>query len=167
MEVDTAVLDARRDTWAVNGADAMLVFGILRTHNYISPYLDRSLRDLRLTAIQLNVLLTLQNEPSGLALSEIGRRLAVSKANVTGLIDRLEHKGLLERCSASDRRITLARVTAEGTRLLSEVLPRHNDLLSQIGDCLSESQKKRLTSLLSRLRAGMRSRGLHRHGFHE
>jgi MarR family 2-MHQ and catechol resistance regulon transcriptional repressor len=157
---------AQRDDWTVSGTDAMLVFGILRTHNYISPYLDRSLRDIHLTGIQLNVLLLVRDEPEGLALSELGRRLAVTKANVTGLVDRLEQKGLVERCNTADRRVTLARITAEGRRLLGDVLPRHNELLTQIGDCLTEPQKKRLTSLLYQLRASMRRKGLHRHDKH-
>jgi MarR family transcriptional regulator, 2-MHQ and catechol-resistance regulon repressor len=154
------------DVGAASSTDAMLVFGIMRTHNYISPYLDRSLRDLRLTAIQLNVLLQLRDNPDGLPLSEIGRRLAVSKANVTGLADRLEHKGLLERTNTADRRVTLARITPAGGNLLAEVLPRHYDLLTRIGDCLTDSQKKRLTSLLSRLREGMRAKGMHHHDHH-
>lgn len=145
-------------------ADALLVFNILRTQSYISPYLDRNLKDIHITAPQLEVLLLLRDSPEGLPLGEIGRRLVVTKANVTGLIDRLEQKKLVARENTDDRRVTLARLTPDSLHLLDQVLPRHNEQLAEIGDCLSPDEKELAIKLLSKLRDGMRAKGMHKHG---
>ena len=52
--------------------------------------------------------------------------LGVSLSNATGLIDRMEERGFIERTRvAEDRRIVLVRVTEAGTRMVQE-----NDALS-------------------------------------
>jgi MarR family 2-MHQ and catechol resistance regulon transcriptional repressor len=143
-----------------------LVHNILRTHHYVSPCIDRSLRDLNLSGIQLSVLLLLQSAPEGLPLGEIGRQQVVTKANVTGLIDRLEQKGLVTRHTTDDRRVVLAKLTPEGARIVSDVLPKHNELLAQVGECLDDNEKHELIALLSKLRERMREKGLHHHEHH-
>jgi MarR family 2-MHQ and catechol resistance regulon transcriptional repressor len=147
----------------IDGLDALLVFSIMRTSNYISPWLDRNLRELRMTATQLEVLLLLRSEPGGLPLSEIGRRLVVTKANITGLADRLEHKGFVERADTSDRRVTLARLTEAGTRLIDSVLPQHNRSVESMTTALSDAEKRTIIELLYRMREDMRAKGMH-HG---
>lgn len=147
----------------IDGLDALLVFSIMRTSNYISPWLDRGLRELRMTATQLEVLLLLRSEPSGLPLSEIGRRLVVSKANITGLIDRLETKRFVERADTSDRRVTLARLTPSGTQLIDSVLPHHNQSVQTMTSILSDTEKRTVIELLYRMREDMRAKGMH-HG---
>lgn len=138
--------------------DTLLVFNIMRTHNYVSPYIDRSLRELQLTSSQLDVLLVLLEEPDGVPLSEIGRRLVVTKANVTGLIDRLEKKEFVERGSGSDRRVCVARITDSGRELVGRILPDHEKLLARLVDCLGQEEKRQLVELLSRLRKGLREK---------
>ena len=76
--------------------DTVLVFSLLRTHSYLGPFIDEDLRRQNLTSAQLNTLLVLRAAGAeGLLMGEIGRRLVVTKANVTGLIDRLERQGLV------------------------------------------------------------------------
>jgi MarR family 2-MHQ and catechol resistance regulon transcriptional repressor len=144
---------------ATASLELLLVLNILRTHNYLNPHIDNSLRDLKLRAGQFNALCILYAESGkGVPLGEIGRRLVVSKANITGLIDRLEQKGLVCRSGSDDRRITEARLTTEGIRLIEEVLPRHRTLVSNLMDCLNTQEKRRLIELLTKLRFGLRAK---------
>lgn len=146
--------------------DSQLVHNILRSHHYVCPCIDRSLRDLNLSGIQLNAMLLLQASPAGLPLGEIGRRLVVTKANITGLIDRLEQKGLVTRHTTDDRRVVLAKLTPEGARIVGDVLPRHQELLARVGECLEDDEKRQIVALLSKLREKMREKGLHHHEHH-
>ncbi|MBD3243254.1 MAG: MarR family transcriptional regulator [Chitinivibrionales bacterium] len=141
---------------SATGLDALLVYNILLTHNHVSPFLDRSLRDLQLTSSQLNVMLLLIEQPKGLPLSEIGKRLVVSKANVTGLIDRLEQKGYVCRNSCDDRRVTRACLTEEGHRTVTSIMPAHEKTLAKLVGCLNKAEKRELVQLLSKLRRGIR-----------
>ena len=136
--------------------DAMVVYNIMRAHAAISPSIDGSLRDLKLTGAQFNVLILLQASPDGLPLGELGRRLVVTKPNVTGLIDRLEQKGLVERAVSADRRVTLARITPAGRRLTDDIAPRHAALLCRLVSGLTAAEKQTLSALLTRLRRGIR-----------
>jgi MarR family 2-MHQ and catechol resistance regulon transcriptional repressor len=143
--------------------DALLVHNLLRTEAALSPHVDRGLRDLNLTGAQFNALLVLRDAGAdGLPLSEVGRRLVVTKANVTGLIDRLERQGLVRRdpgASPEDRRITHARLTEKGMALLEEALPRRRQVLAQSFTGLSPEEKAQLISLLTRLRRALREAG--------
>src|SRR5258708_1007483 len=104
--------------------DILLAYNVLRTATALHPHIDRGLRELNLTGSQLNALMVLKDAgPEGISLGEIGRALVVTKANVTGLIDRLERNGLVERRvgapargsgSHADRRVTLAKLTKRG-----------------------------------------------------
>ncbi len=139
--------------------DVMLVYNLLRTHNYLAPFLDAELRAQRLTATQLNALLVLHNAGrEGLLMGEIGERLVVTKSNVTGLVDRLEKQGLVSRSSLEDRRATAVRITPAGRKLLQGVLPHHTRLLAELTDCLEPAEKKTLVGLLTKLRRELRHR---------
>ena len=93
--------------------DTMLVHNLLRTHSYLSPFIDADLRRQNLTSAQLNVLLALRSaRPDGLRMGEVGERLVVTRSNVTGLIDRLERQGLVARTAHRDRRATVVRLAS-------------------------------------------------------
>ncbi|MBC8101023.1 MAG: MarR family transcriptional regulator, partial [Cytophagales bacterium] len=138
-------------------ADAMVVYNVVRTNAALSPYLDAALKDLHLTGAQMNTLLVLRDAgPEGLPLTEVGRRLVVTKANVTGLMDRLERQELIRRDSdAPDRRVIRACLTTRGAALLEAALPHRDRLLSDLLACLSSTEKADLIGLLTKLRRGL------------
>jgi DNA-binding MarR family transcriptional regulator len=80
---------------------------------------------LGISMAQLNIIYTLQRN-GVMAMSRLAEVLGVSLSNATGLIDRMEERGFIERTRvAEDRRIVLVRVTEAGTRMVQE-----NDALS-------------------------------------
>jgi len=140
--------------------DTMLVFNLLRTHSQIKPFLEAGLGGDSLTAAQLNALLVLRAaEPHGMLMSEIGRKLVVTRSNVTGLVDRLERRGLVVRADHADRRATVVRLTREGAGLLESTVPAHARMLAGLTACLTDRQKQTLIRLLTTLRRGLRRRG--------
>jgi MarR family 2-MHQ and catechol resistance regulon transcriptional repressor len=143
--------------------DTVLVFNLLRTHSHLSPFIDANLRRQHLTSSQLNALLVLRTAGNkGLLMGEIGRRLVVTKSNVTGLIDRLERQGLVLRADHRDRRATTVRLTDAGAKLLERTAPRHARWLAELTDCLAAREKRMLIRLLTKLRRELRLQ--HRRG---
>jgi MarR family 2-MHQ and catechol resistance regulon transcriptional repressor len=143
----------------IGDADALLIYNLLRTLNALSPFIDRGLRELHLTGAQLNALMVLRDAgQEGITLTDLGRRLVVTKANVTGLVDRLERDGLVLRDSHADRRITIARLTPDGEATLTAALPRHREILTELLGELSADEKTQLIGLLTRLRRAIRER---------
>ena len=79
-----------------------------------------------LSPSQFNVLNLLRLNPAGLSQSDLSRQLIMHRSNVTGLVDRLERRGLVARREvAADRRAYSVVLTAAGVRLLREILPRY------------------------------------------
>ena len=80
------------------------------------------LADLGLTFAQAHALRVLDPERA-LPMSTLARDLACDASNVTGIADRLEARGLIERRSAEgDRRVKVLMLTPAGTDLRERVL---------------------------------------------
>jgi len=73
---------------------------------------------------QFNILNVLRDAPEGLSQSDLSRQLIMHRSNVTGLVDRLETRGLVRRAEhADDRRAWRVMLTDAGHKLLAEILP--------------------------------------------
>jgi DNA-binding MarR family transcriptional regulator len=80
---------------------------------------------LGISMAQLNIMYTLQRD-GVMTMSRLADVLGVSLSNATGLVDRMEERGFIERTRVpEDRRVVLVRVTDAGTRMIQE-----NDALS-------------------------------------
>lgn len=93
-----------------------------------------------LSPSQFNVLNLLYGLPEGLSQTDVGRQLIVHRSNVTGLVDRLEKRGLVKRRAlAGDRRVYQVVLTAEGSRVMEEVLPLYHRNAEEVwGDCTAK-----------------------------
>ena len=99
------------------------------------------------------IVLTIVGE-DGLAPSEIARRVRVTRATVTGLIDGLEAEGYVERApSLEDRRRITIHLTVEGRALMEELLPAHLHRISQVMKGLTSQDLQDLRRLADRMRA--------------
>ena len=90
-----------------------------------------------LSPSQFNVLNLLRLTPAGLSQTDLSRQLIMHRSNVTGLVDRLEQRGLVARREvATDRRAYRVVLTALGARLLRDILPRYYEGAAQVWDRL-------------------------------
>jgi len=104
----------------------------------------------RISPSQFNILNLLYSEPSGLSQTELSRQLIMHRSNVTGLVDRLEARGLVRRKDvASDRRAYRVVLTETGRRLLKRILPRYYEGAERVWNGLSP---RRITELTAALR---------------
>src|SRR5512133_2036662 len=75
---------------------------------------------------QFNVLNLLRLNPGGLSQTALSRQLIVHRSNVTGLVDRLETRGLVAREEVEvDRRAYRVVLTSKGAALLEDILPEY------------------------------------------
>jgi len=99
---------------------------------------------------QFNVLNLLHSPPEGLSQIELSRQLIMHRSNVTGLVDRLEGKGLVTRTELpADRRAYRVVLTKSGASLLAEILPDYYRGAERIWDGFST---KRINALIEGLR---------------
>jgi DNA-binding MarR family transcriptional regulator len=137
-----------------------VILNLLFTSDAIDTYLSRSLAQHGLSRSAYNLLMILRmSDPTGRPLHEIGELLLTSRANVTGLVDCLEAKGLVQRVAdKTDRRSRLAVLTPDGGSLLDTVTPQHRDRMCDVVDTFSDHEKRQLTELLVRLRENVARR---------
>jgi DNA-binding MarR family transcriptional regulator len=76
-----------------------------------------------LTHAQFDIIATLGNTP-GMSYKELGDKTLITKGTLTGVIERLEQKGLVERQrNDCDKRSFFVRLTPEGERTFCTVFP--------------------------------------------
>lgn len=106
----------------------------------------------QLSPSQFNVLNLLGGHPDGLSQTALGRALIMHRSNLTGLVDRLEHRGLVARHdTADDRRAWRVRLTPDGRRLLAEILPHYHAAAEAVWGPLPVTRTRTLTATLSAL----------------
>ncbi len=126
---------------------------VLRTNDQIQIRFTRLFRDYGITGSQYNILRILRGEGKPLPILEIANRTVTVVPGITGLIDRLEQAGFVqrERCE-KDRRVIYVAITAQGTKVLTEldkpVLSHHEKLMGH----LSQAELKELSRLLEKVR---------------
>lgn len=82
-----------------------------------------NIRMLDLTPPQFDIIATLGNT-EGMSFKELGEKTLITKGTLTGVVDRLEAKGLVCRSlHAEDRRSTIVRLTEKGEREFHRVFP--------------------------------------------
>jgi DNA-binding MarR family transcriptional regulator len=113
--------------------------------------LQEELAKLDLTPPQLYVLATI-GYAGELPFSEIGAKMMVTVSNLTGIVDRLEDKGLVVRKrDTQDRRVVYVRLTGKGAKLYKRSIPSFEDSLAQLFSPLDRSQQKEISGLLRKL----------------
>ncbi len=87
---------------------------------------------------------------SPLPMSALAQALQCDNSNVTGIVDRLEARGLIERRDKpGDRRVKLIGLTAEGERWREQILERLHEPPEPIAG-LSASDQRALRDVLRR-----------------
>lgn len=83
---------------------------------------------------------------------DLGGKLLMSGANVTGVVDRLESKGFVRRVvQAGDRRTYIIHLTNSGGKLISKIFSRHAKVIEELASSLTSAERRQLTSLLKKL----------------
>ncbi len=117
----------------IDTARALIKAGFLFVDQTGRPYQARDL-----TLAQMDVLSALaRSDGASLSCSEIADRTLITKGGITGILDRLEARGLVKRIpSSDDRRSVRVRLSAKGIELFSKLYPElvrgHKSLLEKV-----------------------------------
>ena len=131
--------------------EAML--NILRTSDRFQNRFGRLFREYELTHSQYNVLRILRGEGKPMPCLEIGDRMIQVVPAMTGLLDRLEKQGLVqrERCT-EDRRVVYVDLTDAARELLKSMDDPVTELHKQLLGHLTQAELKELSRLLEKAR---------------
>ena len=135
-----------------------LTTAVMATANVFLRESQRLFRPHGLTAAQYNVLNVLAPRADGMSQRELSDLLVVDRSNVTGLLDRMEKSGWVQRADdPTDRRVYRVTLTPSGRRLWSIVEPRYRDVVAHVTRGVSISQMNECIELLNQLAASATS----------
>ena len=101
-------------------------------------------------------LLSMLERHGSITMSRIAELLDVSVSNATGLIDRIEERGLVERARVpDDRRVVHVQLTDKGRQTLHEVELFKEDMIHSVLERLDERQLRRVAQAMADLRGAV------------
>jgi DNA-binding MarR family transcriptional regulator len=122
-----------------------------RLNRWAEASVARAAGENRLSLRQLSALTMIESEQT--TLGDVAKRLMVTPAVVTGLIDRLERRGYVRRInSTDDRRRVLLALTDEGRAAADSVSSQLREEMAAALGSFSMSELEQLDISLERLR---------------
>lgn len=121
-------------------------------HITLKSEFNRALDELGLTLPQLEVLSVLKHAEEGLLLKEVEQRIHVAQSTTTGIVSRMEQKGLVSLCpDPKDRRAKCVRITDEGRALTERAAIQMKETGDRLFSSLSETEMEILRTLLQKM----------------
>jgi MarR family transcriptional regulator, organic hydroperoxide resistance regulator len=109
------------------------------------------------TPTQLSVL-KLLHEIGDLSLGTLSKEIRAHNSTVTGIVDRMEAAGLVERArSDEDRRVWIIRLTPQGRKVAERARVSPWDVLRQALDALPAAEQEKLTAILRKVALNVQS----------
>jgi DNA-binding MarR family transcriptional regulator len=153
--------EIRRLTEQIIGVEPTAIFTAMRTFevaNALAGAVESNLRhQFGLSVGRFSLLMILHRySESELTPSDLANRAAVTRATVTGLLDGLEHDGLVERRPHStDRRRVALKLTAAGKDFIAKLIPAYAPRLSAVASGLTEKERRQFLRLLDKIQLGL------------
>ncbi len=133
------------------------VLNVVRTASLLTNVGASLFRRYDLTEAQFGVLFALKYKGVEVTQTDLGRRLVVTRASITSVLDKLEDKGLVERKRVEgNRRIHHVELTKKGQELINKAEPVYRAAVHHITDVLGEKDCRALIRSLERLRVCLR-----------
>lgn len=151
LDAETKVAERPAD----HEAELRLWLRLLTCTTLIEGEVRSRLRDnFDVTLPRFDLMAQLDKTPGGMTLGELSQRMMVSAGNVTGLAERLESLGMLERrASPNDRRAQIVSLTGEGRRAFRAMARTHENWIAEIFSDLSADEIETLMRLLAKTKS--------------
>jgi DNA-binding MarR family transcriptional regulator len=128
------------------------VIGTIKTIKHVAMGL---FADEGMTSAQLQALGLLEFK-GPMLMRKLSEAMAVTPANITGIVDRLEEKKLVQRkYDKGDRRTTIIEITPEGKILQERLAERERDMIQKSLAQFTKEERIALKRLLEKFQKGM------------
>jgi DNA-binding MarR family transcriptional regulator len=124
-----------------------------RLFERLDAYLARDGLSFGRVAVMLQLM---RYRSTGLTPSELADKIGVTRATITGLLDRLAREGFVERAEhPSDRRSHVVHLTTSGFAKLAWVLPRHAGRVRTLLKTITAEERKVLVRVVAKIESAL------------
>jgi MarR family 2-MHQ and catechol resistance regulon transcriptional repressor len=129
-----------------------LVKELVQAYQAFEAYSGAHIKEMGLTMTQFDIVATLGNQPP-MTCKELGDKTLVSKGTMTGVLERLEAKGLIEKLmNADDGRSYKIALSKSGDKLFKKVFPEHVEYLGKAFGKLSKKELEQAVTVLKEVK---------------
>ena len=131
----------------------LLVKELVQAYQAFEMHSGAHIKEMGLTTTQFDIVATLGNQPP-MTCKELGEKTLVSKGTMTGVLERLETKGLIEKfMNADDGRSYKIGLSKTGDKLFKKVFPEHVEHLGKAFRKLSKQELEQAVTVLKEVKA--------------
>jgi DNA-binding MarR family transcriptional regulator len=143
--------EASTRTPVITNANEVVLVAVIQAGDRVLKAFDAFFRPFGLTDAQYNVLRILEGAREPLPQQDLAKRLLVSRANITSLVDKLEAQGLVQRCACEDRRVKLIQLTEQGLAFVEETFTALQRVCAALMRPFAPAEQRELHRMLTRL----------------
>jgi len=126
---------------------------LARAYQEFEGYSSTHIRGMGLLPVQFDVIATLANQPP-MTFKQLGEKTLISKSSLTGVVERMVHKGLISTLeNPDDARSFLLKLTPKGQKTFEQAFPEHLKHLEKVFKKLSKKQLKEIEASLKTLKS--------------
>ncbi|MDQ1144076.1 MarR family 2-MHQ and catechol resistance regulon transcriptional repressor [Bacillus sp. SORGH_AS 510] len=124
---------------------------LMQTSKAIHEKIKAEMAQYKLTITEFSVLEVLYLKGKQ-TIQQIGHCILISSGSMTYVIDKLEERGLLCRNACpEDRRMIHVTLKDQGTALMNEIMPKHQELVHQMFEALPSEEAETLAQQLKKI----------------
>jgi DNA-binding MarR family transcriptional regulator len=132
-----------------------LAYLINKASKQLKNKLDKALKEFDITAAQFSVIIQIHSSGQPITAAEIAERLGSDRPTVSGIINRLEQKGIvLKVYNPEDKRSSYLEIYKEANKLVDKIKSISEELTIDIFSIYSKEESKQLTTMIQRLIEG-------------
>ena len=130
-----------------------LVKELVQAYQALEAHSAAHIKEMGLTMTQFDIVATLGNQPP-MTCKELGEKTLISKGTMTGVLERLEAKGLIEKLmNDEDGRSYKIGLSKTGDKLFKKVFPEHVEHLGKAFRKLSKQELEQAVTVLKEVKA--------------
>jgi MarR family 2-MHQ and catechol resistance regulon transcriptional repressor len=125
----------------------------VNTYKTLHRAVDKNLEPVGMRTQEMRLLFTLKRLGDS-PMSVLADEQVVTQASITGIVDDLEGRGMVERRrSTEDRRVVNVGITRKGRDALEHALVRHREYIDELMSDLTDNEAGELSAVMEKLRS--------------
>ncbi|MCB2308902.1 MarR family transcriptional regulator [Clostridium estertheticum] len=132
-----------------------LSYLIIKASRHLKNKLDKALKEFDITAAQFSVIIQIHSSDHPITAAEIAQNLGSDRPTISGVIHRLEKKGIVFKIdNPDDKRSSYLEIYKESNKLIDKIKVISDELTINIFSIYSKEETKLFTEMIFKLIEG-------------